>query len=111
MEVLDHSVLHNYGVITLANGGDFKNFSTISNTTTGQIEVTGGTLNVKVDIANSGLVTVDLGATLKLDHATIAGGTVTNNAYGIIDLAGAAGQTKSTLGNSGPIHSRRTGNA
>src|SRR5260370_18147815 len=104
MEVLDHSVLHNYGVITLANGGDFKNFSTISNTTTGQIEVTGGTLNVQVDIANSGLVTVDSGATLKLDHATIAGGTVTNNANGIIDLARAAGQKNRARGNPAQIH-------
>jgi len=111
MEVLDHSVLHNYGVITLANGGDFKNFSTISNTTTGQIEVTSGTLNVQVDVANCGLVTVDSGATLKLDHATIAGGTVTNKANGIIDLAGAAVLKNGALGNSGRINVDGTDNA
>jgi len=108
MEVLDQSVLHNYGIITLANGGDFKNFSTISNTITGQIEVTGGTLNVQVDVANCGLVTVDSGATLKLDHATIAGGTVTNN--GIIDLAGAAVLKNGALGNSGRINVGDTDN-
>jgi fibronectin-binding autotransporter adhesin len=111
MEVLDQSVLHNYGVILLANGGDFENFSTISNTTTGQIEVTGGTLNVQVDVANCGLVTVDSGATLKLDHATISGGTVTNKTNGIIDLAGAAVVKNGALGNSGRINVEGTGNA
>jgi len=111
MEMLEHSVLHNYGLITLANGGDFKNFSTISNTITGQIEVIGGTLNVQVDVANSGLVTVDSGATLKLDHATITGGTVATKANGIIDLAGAAVLKNGVLGNSGRIDVNYTDNA
>jgi fibronectin-binding autotransporter adhesin len=111
MEVLDHSVLHNYDTLKLAQGGDFKDYSTISNSSTGKIEVTGGILNVQVDVANSGLVTVGSGATLKLNHGTITGGTVTNKANGIIDLAGEAVLKNGALGNSGQIKVSGTGNA
>jgi fibronectin-binding autotransporter adhesin len=109
MEVLNTSVLQNSGLITLANGGDFKDHSTISNTTTGTIDVTGGTLNVQVDIANSGKVTVETNAKLKLGSAAIDGGTVNNN--GEIDLAGNAVLKNGALGNSGEIHVSGTGNA
>ena len=53
MEVLDTSVLQNSGALILQHGGDFKDQSTITNTDTGSIEISGGTLNVQVDIANS----------------------------------------------------------
>jgi fibronectin-binding autotransporter adhesin len=114
MEVLNTGVLQNSGLIMLANGGDFKDHSTISNTITGTIDVTGGTLNVQVDIANSGKVTVETNAKLTLGKLTagsaaIDGGTVTNN--GEIDLTGAAVLMNGSFGNSGQINVSGTGNA
>jgi fibronectin-binding autotransporter adhesin len=109
MEVLNTSVLQNSGLITLANGGDFKDHSTISNTITGTIDVTGGTLNVQVDIANSGKVKVESNAKLTLGAAAFDGGTVTNN--GEIDLAGSAVLKNGSLGNSGHIKVSGSGNA
>jgi fibronectin-binding autotransporter adhesin len=111
MEVLDTSVLNNSGHITLGLGGDFKNQSTITNTITGAIEISGGTLNVQVDIANSGHITVDGTATLALSGAAIDGGTVTNNAGGILNLTGAAVLKNGSLGNAGQINVSGTGNA
>jgi len=76
-EFVDQSVLKNSGTMILAKGGDFKDQSTITNTGTGLIDITGGTLNVLVDVANSGQVSVESGATLALSSGTIDGGTVT----------------------------------
>jgi fibronectin-binding autotransporter adhesin len=101
MEVLNTSVLQNSGLITLAQGGDFKDNGTISNTITGTIDVSGGTLNVQVDIANSGKLTVESNAKLTLGSAAIDGGTVTN--HGEIDLAGSAVLKNGLLGNFGQI--------
>ncbi len=109
MEVLNTSVLQNSGLITLANGGDFKDHSKISNAITGTIDLSGGTLNVQVDIANSGKVTVESNAKLTLGSAAIDGGTVTNN--GEIDLAGSAVLKNGVLGNSGQIKVSGAGNA
>jgi len=109
MEVLNTGVLQNSGLIALANGGDFKDHSTISNTIKGTIDVTGGTLNVQVDIANSGKVTVETNAKLTLGAAAIDGGSVTNN--GEIDLAGSAVLKNGVLGNSGQINVSGAGNA
>ena len=108
MELLNQSLLQNSGLIALA-GGDFKDQSVVSNSSAGTIEVTGGTLNVLVDVANSGLVAIDSGATLTLNQATITGGTVTNNS--IIDLAGAAALKNGLLGNSGQVNVSGSGNA
>ncbi len=88
MEVLDTSVLLNSGALILQHGGDFKGQSTITNTDTGTIEITGGTLNVQVDIANDGLITIDSGAAMTVGIATITGGTVTND--GTLSLNGVA---------------------
>ncbi|MDE2603589.1 MAG: FecR domain-containing protein, partial [Bradyrhizobium sp.] len=109
MEVLDQSELKNCGMIELAGGGDFSGKSTISNTTTDAIiEVSGGTLNVGVDISNQGAVKVDLPATLALGGATIYGGTITNS--GTLTLDG--GVVKNgTLGNSGTIGAIGASNA
>jgi hypothetical protein len=109
MEVLNASVLKNSGIITLANGGDFKDHSKISNTITGTIDLSGGTLNVQVDIANSGKVTVETNAKLTLGSAAIDGGTVTNK--GEIDLAGSAVLKGGVLGNFGQIKVSGAGNA
>ena len=109
MEVLDTSVLQNSGGIALRQGGDFSDHSTITNTGTGTIEVSGGTLNVRVDIANAGQVTIDSSATLKLNDASIDGGTVTNK--GTLDLTGDAVLKNGTLCNADQINVSGTGNA
>ncbi len=109
MEVLDHSVLQNCGVLILEQGGDFKGYSIISNAGTGSIEVAGGTLNVQVDIDNSGLITVDSMAALTLDGAAIASGTVSND--GTIALTGGAALKNGVLGNSSQINVGGLGNA
>ena len=88
MEVLDTSVLENSGALILQHGGDFKGQSTITNTDTGSIEISGGTLNVQVDVANDGLITIDSGAAMTVGIATITGGTVTND--GTLSLNGVA---------------------
>ena len=109
MELLNQSLLQNSGLIALGAGGDFKDQSIVSNSSAGTIEVTGGTLNVLVDVANSGLVAIDSGATLTLNQATITGGTVTNN--GIIDLTGTAALMNGLLGNPGQVNVSGSGNA
>ena len=108
MELLDQSSLQNSGLIALG-GGDFQDQSTVTNTGTGTIEVSGGTLNVLVDIANSGLLTIDPTATLTLNGAAITGGTLTND--GIIDLVSAAALQGGSLGNSGQVDVSGSGNA
>ena len=102
MEVNDHSSLQNSGTLKLAGGGDFRNQSSITNAATGRIEISGGTLNVLVDIANSGEVKVDSGAVLTLTSGTIDGGTVTN--AGTFDLKGNTALTNGTLNNTGVIN-------
>ncbi len=108
MEVADSSQLANSGTLILGQGGDFRDTSGISNTLTGAIEVTGGTLNVLVDVANSGHITVHPSATLTLNGAAIDGGTVTND--GTLDLTGSGVLKNGTLDNSHQINASSTGN-
>jgi fibronectin-binding autotransporter adhesin len=108
-EISGQSVLQNYGQLTLKDGGDFKDQSTITNFGSGTIEVSGGTLNVLVNVANSGHVTVNASATLTLNGA-IDGGTVTNEANGTINLAGNGVLKNGWLGNSGQINVTGIGN-
>ena len=54
----------------------------------GLIEISGGTLNVDVDIANVGPIKIDAWATLTVVIAAINGGTVTND--GMLSLNGVA---------------------
>ena len=85
MELLNQSSLLNSGLITLGQGGDFKDQSSVSNAEAGTIELAGGTLDLEVTIANSGgTLQIDNGATLKLNGATINGGTINDN--GTIDV-------------------------
>jgi VCBS repeat-containing protein len=117
MEVLDTSVVLNSGALILQQGGDFKNQSTITNTESGSIEISGGTLNVQVDVANDGLIKVDSGAVMTVGIATITGGTVTD--AGTLSLNGVAPSDSSseeppatgaavlkdgTLNNTGVLH-------
>jgi len=109
MEVLDHSSLQNYGKITLQDGGDFKDQSTITNFAAATIEISGGTLNVLVDIANAGQIKVDTGATLALGGAAIDGGTVTID--GTLELDGHGVLKNGSLSNDGKIDVKSSGNA
>ena len=111
MEVLDQSSVQNYGRITLQGGGDFKNLSTITNFSSGTIEVAGGTLNVQVDIANSGAVTIDPHATLTLNGGAIDGGIVANRADGILNLIGGAVLKNGSLDDSAQMNVSGSGNA
>jgi VCBS repeat-containing protein len=108
MEVSNTSVLDNSGLLTLAQGGDFKDQSTISNKIGGTIDVTGGTLNVQVNISNAGQITVEPNAKLTVASAAIDG-AITNE--GEIDLTGAAVLKNGSLGNIGQIKVSGTGNA
>jgi fibronectin-binding autotransporter adhesin len=99
IEVLDTSVLDNSGTLVLKQGGDFSGQSIVTNT--GSIEIAGGTLNVQVDVANSGQgeeaaggqITIDSGAALALGAAAIIGGTVTNNGTLTLDIGTATGSS------------------
>ena len=117
MEVLDNSVLDNSGALILQQGGDFKNQSTITNTGTGSIEISGGTLDVQVAVANQGAIAVDSGATLTIGIATVTGGIVTNGGTlalnGIVPavapgtaapITGTAALADGTLNNTGALY-------
>ena len=78
MEVSNTSVLQNYSQLTLQDGGGFKDQTSIANA--GTIELSGGTLDVEVAVANAGgIIKVDGPATLDLVSATIDGGTLGNS--------------------------------
>jgi fibronectin-binding autotransporter adhesin len=79
--LLKHSVLDNYGILTLAKGGVFGDQSSITND--GTIEIKSGTLDLEVGVTNFvtttlGTIQVDGGVTLALsDGATITSGNLT----------------------------------
>ena len=100
-EILNNSVLQNSGLITLGEGGDFKDSSSITNS--GTIKVAGGNLNVLVDIANSGAITIDPHATLTLNGGAISGGTLDNS--GTVDSTGTSTLSNVGITNSGLIES------
>ena len=102
-EVRQQASLQNWGLLKLAHGGDFTDHSTIENFASGTIEVAGGTLNVQVDIANSGTVTVDPNAMLKLQGGGVDGGAVINN--NTIEVTGVSAITDAAITNSGLIES------
>src|SRR5882672_1592166 len=100
-EIFDHSEILNSGTLDLAKGGDFADYNCITNTGIGKIEVSGGTLNVLVDIANAGKIIVDSGAALALHGGAIDGGTVCID--GTLELKGLAVLENGSLGNTGHI--------
>jgi VCBS repeat-containing protein len=94
MELLDSSVLHNAGILNLAQGGDFKTTHTVANDAAGTIDVTGGTLNVKVAVTNDGtLEATGLGG-IVLNNAKVTNETVTDpvtqeiTSTGAVDVVG-----------------------
>ncbi|SHK35502.1 FecR family protein [Bradyrhizobium lablabi] len=128
LELLITSVLQNSGTIKLTHGGDFKDQSSATNS--GTIDVSGGTLNVLVNVDNTGgNLTVDGPATLTVQGATInnavppsvitgavtegatvtKNGTITNN--GKLNLNGDGVLQNGSLGNFGQINVNGSGNA
>ncbi|HTB01764.1 MAG TPA: autotransporter-associated beta strand repeat-containing protein, partial [Bradyrhizobium sp.] len=106
MEVLDASILNNSGTIDLAQGGDFKDQTSITNA--GKIDVTGGTLNILVDVANAGgNLVIEGTARGTLSGAAITGGAVNNS--GEFDLSGGL-LTSGSLDNAGTIDVSSIGN-
>ena len=101
----------NTGLLVLFGGGDFIGPADVTNA--GTFELARGTLNVGVDIANSdgdnsGLITVDAGATMVLNPSTISGGRVAN--YGTVNLDGASGLKNGSLTNVGQVNVSGSGN-
>jgi FecR-like protein len=108
IELLNQSSLLNFGQITLGQGGDFEGSSSVVNF--GTIEVAGGTLNVQVDITNSGgVINVDDGAMLTLSGTTIYGGTIydgtaagtSSPVFGSIDVTGSSTISDGSLNGGG----------
>jgi hypothetical protein len=134
---LNTSVIVNSGTLSIAQGGDIMGDATGKDangnavprvTNTGLIDLTGGTLNVAVNIANSvtdtngkvvgGEITVEHGAKLVLGHDSnnkatvnggINGGTLTIK--GELDLLGSNFVKDGTLDNSGNVYVAGLGNA
>jgi FecR protein len=119
MEVAGSSIVMNYGLLTLKQGGDFTDKASISNA--GTIEVSGGTINVSVNVGNSGIIQIDDGAMLALGAPTtdggitaITGGTINDGTtdgtvlvpdgpavFGRIDVAASSTISAATLNNGG----------
>jgi fibronectin-binding autotransporter adhesin len=102
------SELLNSGTFKLGSGGKFVDQSNIGNTGTGIIEIQGGTLDVSVDIANSGQIKVDSGAVLALDAGMIDGGVVT--VQGTLQLDGESFVQNGSLANAGTVEVSGSGN-
>jgi fibronectin-binding autotransporter adhesin len=107
-EFNSYSELLNSGTFKLGSGGTFVDQSRISNTAAGTIEVLGGTLNVSVEIANSGQVEVDHGAALALNAGAIDGGTVA--VHGTLQLEGQSFLQNGSLTNDGEVDIGGSGN-
>lgn len=99
--VTNTSKITNAGTLTLAAGGTIDTLTTISNS--GTIDLSGGTLALKSDIANiGGTLQVDAGATLVAGTVTVDGGTVT--IAGALELDGNGLIENGTLNNSGMVN-------
>ncbi|WP_375306907.1 LamG-like jellyroll fold domain-containing protein [Bradyrhizobium sp. A11] len=73
--VTNTSTITNAGTLTLQAGGTIDTLTAVANS--GLIDLTGGTLVLKSDVANAGgTIQTDAGATLIVDGATVDGGTL-----------------------------------
>ncbi|WP_426422459.1 Ig-like domain-containing protein [Bradyrhizobium genosp. A] len=94
--VTNTSIITNAGTLTLAGGGTIDTRTTVSNS--GMIDLSGGTLTLKSNVANvGGTLKADAGTTLIVDAATIDGGTVI--ILGTLELDGTSLIENGTLNN------------
>ncbi|MDE5462635.1 hypothetical protein [Bradyrhizobium sp. CSS354] len=111
--VLSGGILNNNAVFKVSGTGNALHHETITNATTGTIEVLANgalTIDQSSTVANTGNITVDANGKLTVNGATINGaGTVTGN--GEIDLTGAAVLSGGTLNNNAAFKVSGTGNA
>lgn len=99
--VTNTSTITNAGTLTLAAGGTIDTRTTISNS--GMIDLSGGTLTLKSNVANfGGTLKADAGTTLIVETATIDGGTAT--ILGTLELDGTSLIENGTLNNSGTVN-------
>ncbi|WP_247432182.1 VCBS domain-containing protein [Bradyrhizobium sp. 44] len=111
--VLSGGILNNNAVFKVSGAGNALDHETITNSTTGTIEVLANgalTIDQSSTVANTGNITVDANGKLTVNGATINGtGTVTGN--GEIDLTGAAVLSGGILNNNAAFKVSGTGNA
>lgn len=104
--VTNTSTITNAGTLTLAAGGTIDTRTTISNS--GMIDLSGGTLTLKSNVANvdGTLKTDDAGTTLIVDTVTIDGGTVI--IAGTLELDGTSVIENGTLNNFATVNVKAT---
>lgn len=103
--VTNTSTITNAGTLTLAAGGTIDTRTTISNS--GMIDLSGGTLTLKSNVANvGGTLKTDAGTTLIVDTATIDGGTVI--IAGTLELDGTSVIENGTLNNFATVNVKGT---
>jgi fibronectin-binding autotransporter adhesin len=109
--VLSHGTLANAGTIVIAGSANAFHDETVSSNRALNILASGAlTLDLGTSFDNhDGAITVNKGATLSLNDASISGGQITNTS-GILALAGLASLIGGKLGNSGDISVKATGN-
>lgn len=100
--VINTSTITNAGTLTLQAGGTIDTLTAIANS--GLIDLTGGTLVLKSDVANTGCGTVQVGAdaTLVVDDTRVDGGTVA--ILGTLELDGTSLIENGALNNSGTVN-------
>lgn len=104
--VTNTSTITNAGTLTLQAGGTIDTLTAIANS--GMIDLSGGTLVLKSDVANTGDGTVQVGAdaTLIVDGAVVDGGTVA--ILGTLEFDGTSLIENGTLTNSGTVNVKGT---
>jgi VCBS repeat-containing protein len=110
--VLSEGRLANSGTITISGSGNGFDGETVTANHALNI-LTGGTLTLDLGSSfdnDDGAITVNRGATLSLNDASITGGHITNASGGTVALTGLAALMGGTLGNSGDLSVKAIGN-
>jgi fibronectin-binding autotransporter adhesin len=110
--VLSQGWLANFGTITVSGSGNALEGETVTaNNTLNILEGGALTLDLGTIFDNGdGTITVNEGATLSLNDASVIGGHITNASGGTVALTGLAALIGGTLGNSGNLSVKATGN-
>ncbi|WP_407157926.1 VCBS domain-containing protein [Bradyrhizobium sp. STM 3557] len=110
--VLSEGWLANFGTITVSGSGNALDGETVTANNALNI-LAGATLTLDLGTVfdnNDGTITVNKGATLSLNDAGIIGGHISNVSGGTVALTGLAALIGWTLGNSGDLAVKATGN-